>query len=551
MRNVLNRFVILSLVAAFLPYPARAMSDNFAGRPSLTGASAQDSGSNLGASREVGEPTETGSRTLWTQWTAPANGRVTLLTDGSDTTFSKNLSVFIGTSLTTLSSVANATEQKTPSVSFPVTTGRVYTIALGSYFSDQGGNMILTVSLDSNDDVSQLNLPTPAAVENDLFAQRISLPGSSVSAIGYNGSATREVGEPADTGYRTLWWSWTAPANGRVTILTDGSDTFSKNLSALIGLRWVASSRDAKAPSITFPVTAGRTYSIAVGSYFDDTAGSIVLTINLATNDDISQLNLTTPAAVENDLFADAIPLAGATVSAIGYNGSATRDVGEPSDTGSLTLWWSWTAPANGQVNIVTTGSDNFSKNLKVFTGTSLTALSEIASDTDHAEPSVHFTGIAGQVYRIAVGSYFSDVWGSTVLTINGPQGSGGGPGSCVASGQTLCIDDQTGDDRFRIQVAFDTGQQNGQGQAIPLSNLGVGHGGLFWFFSADNPEMLIKVINGCAVNNRYWLFYAATTNVGLTVTVTDTHTGTVKTYTNHNGTAALPIQDTSAFPCS
>ena len=548
MRHALSRFVILSFIVAFLPHSVQAMTDNFAGRPSLTGASAQDSGSNLGASREVGEPTETGYRTLWSQWTAPSNGRVTLLTDGSDGSFSKNLNVFIGISVSSLSWVAGD-RQSHPSVSFPVTAGSIYAIEIGSYFSDQGGNIILTINLDNNDDISQLNLPTPAAVANDLFVQRVTLPGSSVSAIGYNGSATREIGEPAETGFRTLWWSWTAPANGRATILTDGSDAFSKNLSALIGLRWVASSQGGAAPSISFPVTAGRTYSIAVGSAFSDNGGSIVLTINLRTNNDISQLNLTTPAAVENDLFANSIPLTGAIVSAIGYNGSATRDVGEPTSTGSRTLWWSWTAPATGEVTIVTTGSDNFAKALNVFTGSSISALSPVAFDRG-SEPSVHFTGTAGHVYTVSVGSYFSDVWGSTVLTVNGPKGSGGGTGNCVASAQTLCIDDLLGDSRFRIQVAFDTGQQSGQGHAIPLSDLGVGHGGLFWFFSADNPEMLIKVIKGCSLNNRYWLFYAATTNVGLTVTVTDTRTGAVKTYTNHNGTAAVPIQDTSVFPC-
>ena len=75
-------------------------------------------------------------------------------------------------------------------------------------------------------------------------------------------------------------------------------------------------------------------------------------------------------------------------------------------------------------------------------------------------------------------------------------------------------------------------------------------HGGLFWFFGADNPEMLIKVIKGCTVNNHFWVFYAAGTNVGFTVTVTDTKTGHQVTYTNHDLTAAPPVQDTNALSC-
>ncbi|HVT57579.1 MAG TPA: hypothetical protein VHR45_04190 [Thermoanaerobaculia bacterium] len=46
-------------------------------------------------------------------------------------------------------------------------------------------------------------------------------------------------------------------------------------------------------------------------------------------------------------------------------------------------------------------------------------------------------------------------------------------------------------------------------------------------------------------------MFYAATTDVGFTVTVTDTQTGQQRVYVNHDGVAAPPQQDTSAFPCS
>jgi chitinase len=120
----------------------------------------------------------------------------------------------------------------------------------------------------------------------------------------------------------------------------------------------------------------------------------------------------------------------------------------------------------------------------------------------------------------------------------------------CVAGATTLCIDDQPGDGRFAITVAYAAPSQSGTGTAIPLTTLGVSQGGLFWFFSAGNPEMLIKVINGCAVNSSFWVFYAAGTNVGLTVQVRDTKTGTGKTYRNPPNTPAPPVQDTSAFAC-
>ncbi len=127
-------------------------------------------------------------------------------------------------------------------------------------------------------------------------------------------------------------------------------------------------------------------------------------------------------------------------------------------------------------------------------------------------------------------------------------------PGVCTPGPTTLCLDDQPGDRRWQVRASYRTTQGGGlagNGNAIPLASLGVSHGGLFWFFAADNPEMLIKVLNACAVNQRFWVFYSATTNVGFTVNVTDTRLGRQKVYTNRDGVAAPPIQDTSAFSCT
>jgi len=131
-------------------------------------------------------------------------------------------------------------------------------------------------------------------------------------------------------------------------------------------------------------------------------------------------------------------------------------------------------------------------------------------------------------------------------------------PSSCIPSDTVLCVDDTPGDRRFRVSASFQTAQgggRSGKAQAIPLSQLGVVHGGLFWFFGADNPEMLLKIVNGCLVNDRYWAFLSATTNVGFTVTVDDTLLVNSRTYTNADLTAAAPVEDTSALascePCT
>jgi len=126
-------------------------------------------------------------------------------------------------------------------------------------------------------------------------------------------------------------------------------------------------------------------------------------------------------------------------------------------------------------------------------------------------------------------------------------------PDSCTPDATTLCIDDEPGDRRFKIQVAYATvlgGGSAGYGQAIPLASLGIARGGLFWFFDGTNPELLVKVLNGCGINGHRWVFWSAGTTVGLELNVTDTQTDKTVTYLNTDGVPAAPVTDTTAFVC-
>jgi len=71
---------------------------------------------------------------------------------------------------------------------------------------------------------------------------------------------------------------------------------------------------------------------------------------------------------------------------------------------------------------------------------------------------------------------------------------------------------------------------------------------GYFTFFSATNVEIVIKVLDACPLNSRYWVFAGGLTDVAVTLTVRDTKLGTTKTYTNPLGVAFQPIQDTNAL---
>lgn len=59
---------------------------------------------------------------------------------------------------------------------------------------------------------------------------------------------------------------------------------------------------------------------------------------------------------------------------------------------------------------------------------------------------------------------------------------------------------------------------------------------------------LLVKVIDGCGLNDRYWVFVAGTTNVEWTLDVRDVRTDQVKTNTNPLGVHSTATTDTEAF---
>ena len=114
--------------------------------------------------------------------------------------------------------------------------------------------------------------------------------------------------------------------------------------------------------------------------------------------------------------------------------------------------------------------------------------------------------------------------------------------GLCVPSSVDLCLNDN----RFRVEVEWrDPAGNRGSARVVPVDSR---DSGLLWFFSDNNWEMLVKVLDGCALNDRFWVFSAATTDVEYTLRVTDTENDEVQEYFNPLGTASPAITDTGAF---
>ena len=113
--------------------------------------------------------------------------------------------------------------------------------------------------------------------------------------------------------------------------------------------------------------------------------------------------------------------------------------------------------------------------------------------------------------------------------------------GPCVAGVGALCLNDG----RFQVTLAFlDFEGTLGTGVAQALTD----DTGYFTFFDAANVEVVLKVLDACALAQSYWVFAGGLTSVQVTITVSDTSDGATRTYLNELGEAFLPVQDTSAF---
>lgn len=252
---------------------------------------------------------------------------------------------------------------------------------------------------------------------HDDFADRALLEGNIVKARSSTTHATTESGEPAHAGRlsRSLWFSWTAPAPGEVSLDTRGSDG-DTTLAVYTGDTLTSLSRvidnDNESSGflssrVAFIATPDTTYHIAV----DSTAAGLVV------------LNIT--SALANDAFDSAQPLDGDAPLITTTNSSATFEPGEPthvSGANRKSLWYSWEAPKSGR-HQVSLYSQSVDTALAVYTGTAVNNLTLIGANDDsgpggnNLNALVDFDAVEGTVYYIAVDSLGSEE-GEVTLSI-------------------------------------------------------------------------------------------------------------------------------------
>ena len=450
------------------------LTDDFANRTVIFGPDYWISGSLSNATIEAGEPFIDGvssGQTVWGTWTAPSNGIVTLSVNG--TGFSPLLTVYTGSDLPSLSLIASNNYltcyehsecgchwRVRGQTTFHVARGEAYQITVDSAIITDASWVLQTTPWYSWSVMSTTNVPaggdvqlglqfTPAPV-NDDFENRVKLSGSRLSTAASNAGATKQSGEPnhlGNPGGSSVWYSWTAPASGRVTLSTNEVPAYSPPSSSgggvtIITIGWpgppptCGNEIDQNPPPIFYPVFAAYT-GTAVNSLtpanclpvsldafpnaveFDTVKGQtyqIAFDGNMGTTGDIPlYLALTKPAS--NDNFKNRIKLHGIDVVATGYNAGATHEPGEPAigDSTGKTVWWSWTAPVGGTVSIDLSGSDYFFP-VAVFTGSSFARLRMVATDSG----GLTFEAVEGQTYQIAVGDH-AGLTGAIKLELQAP----------------------------------------------------------------------------------------------------------------------------------
>jgi hypothetical protein len=395
------------------PPPA---NDNFANAIVLSTQNASRSGdTNDGATLETGEAgtvadADAGA-SVWYRWTAPVTGQVAIDTATSD--FDTLVGVYTGTPVDALVDVASNDDAKatqTSVVRFSATAGTVYRIRVDGFAQATGAINLHLVEV----------LPA-ASPANDAFANAVSLTFplgemTTTRSGDTNAGATLETGEAAvvagESASGSVWYRWTAPVAGTVTIdtATSGFDTL---LGAYTGpsvnaLTVVASNDDVGktdlTSSIRFQATLGTTYLIRVDGYAGATG-----TITLHLSEDL-------PPA--NDDFANAYILSGPNDSRTNDTSvAATLQAGEANtvagQSAGASVWYKWTAPQSTSVTIDTATSD-FNTLLGVYTGVAVNAVTPIASNDD-VGPSNHTSKVALQV--IAGTAYWIRVDGSLGAT--------------------------------------------------------------------------------------------------------------------------------------
>jgi len=359
----------------FAPKPNLA-NDYFADRLTLPTTPGVIAGNNSEATEEPGEYLPGRKYSLWYSWTASGEGILRFQPTGPAAGFLVVTAVFRGSQVASL--------VLAPALSdggVPVSAGETVAIqvASGDYGGGHGaGEFSLALSLES------LQPPT----DNDQFTAALALATPTYHRAGTVSGASVEAGEPLNPPglSQTLWWRLTPEAAGLLTVKAQGA-TFVPSVGVFEGSVLTALTPVAAVAGLPacYRLQSGHSYRLQLGGS-NQAAGVFTLDTRFQ--------------AASNDFFAGRMVVTGTNALIWGNNLEATMEAGETPVTAGLaahTLWYSWTAPVTGRLELSSGGVGHLHH--AIYVGTELNQLQRLAAGNQQTTCLV----AVGQTYQIQV----------------------------------------------------------------------------------------------------------------------------------------------------
>jgi hypothetical protein len=354
-----NRFYRVIDDSSSMPAPA---NDLLANRLTLTGAQPVAYGYTWEAGVEASEyPSSGGS--VWYDWKAPTSGTYGALVDGCQGSFL--VRVGTGTTMANLAMQGNF---------FGAQAGTTYMIQVYTPSWNQRGAFKLVLSQLPNLAIAQ---PSP----NSIFY------GPTNIALAVNASDN----------------------DGTIRSVKLSVDHY-------VNSQWLTDTYEIKHPPYQLTLSNAQPSSSSYHVYADATDNQ-----GLHSFASISFQILPRPLIVQpaNDFFANRITITGSSATLVVPSTLlATKETGEPNHAaaaGGHSVWWTWTAPKTGTVEISTDGSLDTTGNvldttMGVYTGNSLGTLFVVTSNDDGEGVAPNslltFTATQGVTYQIAVDGF-------------------------------------------------------------------------------------------------------------------------------------------------
>ena len=125
---------------------------------------------------------------------------------------------------------------------------------------------------------------------------------------------------------------------------------------------------------------------------------------------------------------------------------------------------------------------------------------------TSSAERPRHDWAVPG-FYRVSLtvsdGETSSTAFHDVLVEASDPAGT------CKPDAETRCLQDS----RYEVRAVW--WGRDGRSGSARVAHAGTNDSALFWFFDLSNWEILVKVLDGCSTNGHFWVFGAATTDLG------------------------------------